>query len=388
MGLFGAHLAVLRQPLRAAGRSNSATDKLLALAAELPEGAALALAEERPSRDLAKPPALLKRLADAVRERGGIVIEHNAPRRNELRGWISKRATTIGVAIEPPAANLLAERIGGAVWETDIERGEQTRVADSELRKLATYAEARAITVTDVDALVADTRPASVFAVTNALDQRDGRKATEALRRALAEGQPVLRIMASLSGRISDLLVARDLAARKTPAQEITKRIGRGNARVAERLVEAARRYTADELEGMLRGLFEADLVIKRNDVDPESALVAWLGEYVLAARAGRLGGARAHDAVALDGEGAAAPRRGPGCRSAAGRRRAGGTARTARRGSRRRVAPRRRDRGTRCRRRSSAAGHRRSGRPRSGVWAGTRLVPCAEDGSGPHRPQ
>lgn len=287
VGLFGAHLAVLRQPLRAAGRSNTATDKLLALAAELPDGAALALAEDRPSREVGKPPALLKRLADAVRERGGIVVEHNAPRRNELRGWISKRATTIGVAIEPPAANLLAERIGGAIWETDIERGEQTRVADSELRKLGTYVEGRPITVTDVDALVADSRPASVFAVTNALDQRDGRKAAEALRRALAEGQPVLRIMASLSGRISDLLVARDLAARKTPPQEITKRIGRGNARVAERLVEAARRYGKDELEQMLRGLFEADLVIKRNDVDPESALVAWLGEFVLARRTG-----------------------------------------------------------------------------------------------------
>jgi DNA polymerase-3 subunit delta len=215
----------------------------------------------------------------------GIVVEHNAPRRNELRGWISKRATTIGVAIEPPAANLLAERIGGAIWETDIERGEQTRVADSELRKLGTYAEGRPITATDVDALVADARPASVFAVTNALDQRDGRKAAEALRRALAEGQPVLRIIASLSGRISDLLVARDLAARKTPPQEITKRIGRGNARVAERLVEAARRYGEDELEQMLRGLFEADLMIKRNDMDPESALVAWLGEFVLAGR-------------------------------------------------------------------------------------------------------
>ena len=285
VGLFGPHLAVLRRPLRAAGRSNTATDKLLALVAGLPDGAALALAEERPSRDLAKPPALLKRLADAVRERGGIVVEHNAPRRDELRGWISNRATTIGIAIEPPAANLLAERIGGAIWETDIERGEQTRVADSELRKLGTYTEGRAITVTDVDALVADTRPASVFAVTNALDQRDGRKASEALRRALAEGQPVLRIMASVSGRISDLLVARDLAARKTPANEITKRVGRGNARVAERLVEAARRYSEDELKGMLRGLFEADLVIKRNDVDPESALVAWLGEFVLAAR-------------------------------------------------------------------------------------------------------
>jgi len=34
--MFGAHLTVLRQPLRAAGRSNSAIDRLLAVINELP----------------------------------------------------------------------------------------------------------------------------------------------------------------------------------------------------------------------------------------------------------------------------------------------------------------------------------------------------------------
>jgi DNA polymerase III delta subunit len=102
----------------------------------------------------------------------------------------------------------------------------------------------------------------------------------------LAEGQPGLRILASLSGRVSDLIVARDLAARKTPQAEITKRIGRGNANVASRLVDAAKRYRGEELEAMLVGLFEADLAIKSNAMDEEPALVAWLGEFLLARRA------------------------------------------------------------------------------------------------------
>ena len=287
IGLFGAHMAVLRQPLRAAGRSTAAADRLLAIVSELPDGAALALVEERPSRDLAKPPALLKRLAEAVRARGGRIEEHNAPRRNDLRGWITSHAARIGVKIEVRAAHVLAERIGGAIWETDIERGEMTRIADSELRKLAIYAGERPITADDVAALTADTRPASVFAITNAVDRREPAAAAEALRRALAEGQPGLRILASLSGRVSDLIVARDLAARKAPPAEIARRVARGNARVAERLVDAARRYTGDELESMLTGLFEADLAIKTNAMDEEPALAAWMGEFVLAGRRG-----------------------------------------------------------------------------------------------------
>ena len=285
VGMFGTHLAILRGPLRAAGRSTSAAGRLLRLVTELPVGSALALAEERPSREAGRPPALMTRLEGAVRERSGRVVACTAPRRDELRAWIVAHASELGTRIEMRAAALLAERIGGQVWESDIERGEQTRVADGELRKLATYAGDRSITAGDVEALTADTRPASVFAITNAVDRREPAAAAEALQRAIAEGQPILRITASLAARVSDLIVARELAARRTPPAEIAKRVARGNARMAGRLVEAARRYRGEELEGMLRGLFEADLAIKANDVEPESAVAAWLGEHLLARR-------------------------------------------------------------------------------------------------------
>jgi DNA polymerase III delta subunit len=285
VGLFGAHLVVMHQPIKAAGRALSGEEKLLGLVRDLPDGGALALMEERPSRDVGKPPALLRRLEEAVRERGGTVVERRAPRRAELAGWARQHAASLGISIEERAASLLAERVGGAIWETDVERGEQTRVIDSELRKLTTYAGERPIGVQDVELLTADTRPASVFAITNAIDRREPAAAASALRRAIDEGQPVLRIMASLQGRISDLIVARDLVDRGVPPTDLTRLVGRGNARVAERVVEAARRYRPVELERMLRGLFEADLAIKSNDIEPEAAVTAWLGEQVLVGR-------------------------------------------------------------------------------------------------------
>ena len=284
--MFGAHLTVLRQPLRAAGRSNAATERLLALVGDLPPGAALALVEERSSRDAGRPPALLTQLASAVRDRGGRVAEISAPRRGELRGWIAAHATSLGLEIETRAAHVLAERIGGAIWESDVERGQQTRVADAELRKLATYAGGERISVAHVEAVTADTRPASVFAVTNAIDRREPVAAADALRRALDDGQPGLRILASISARVSDLIAARDLAARGTAPNEIAKRLTRGNAGAAGRLVDAARRYQGEELDAMLIGLHEADVAIKTNVMGEEPALVAWLGAHLLARRA------------------------------------------------------------------------------------------------------
>lgn len=282
VGMFGAHLAILRQPLRAAGRSTSATDKLFALVAELHDGSALALAELRPSRDATRPPALLKRLADAVLTRGGAVEERLAPRRAQLQAWIRSHAEEFGTRIEPRAAALLAERIGGTIAETDVERGEQTRIAFGELGKLATYAGDRPITAEDVELLVADTRPASVYAITNAIDRRDPRLAADALARAIDEGQPILRILAAIEGRVSDLIVTRDLLDRNAAPQEIARRVGRNNMRMAEHLAEASRRYAPAELESMLTGLFETDLAIKTNRSEPEPAVAAWLGEHLL----------------------------------------------------------------------------------------------------------
>lgn len=286
IGLFGTHLAVLRQPVRAAGRSSTAADRLVALAADLPDGAALALVDQRTSRDGQRPPALIARLESAVTARGGSVELRMAPRRSELQAWTRRHAEAIGVEIEPRAAALLAELVGGAVAETDVERGDQTRLVDGELRKLATYADGRRITAADVQELVTDVRPASIYAITNAIDRRDGRAAAEALERALDQGQPALRIMAAISGRVSDLLVVRELVARRASPQEIAKRAARGNVRMAEHLVQAARRYEPGELEAMLRGLFETDLAVKTNAMGEKPAIVAWLGEHLIAASA------------------------------------------------------------------------------------------------------
>ena len=145
VGMFDVHLTVLRQPSRAVGRSTSAAERLVRVVRELPDGAALAIADVRPSRDASKPPAIVTKLADAVRDRRGSVQQHLVPRRRELADWIRAHAITIGVKIEPRAAALLGERLGGDTWETDIERGEQTRTADGELRKLRTFAGERPI---------------------------------------------------------------------------------------------------------------------------------------------------------------------------------------------------------------------------------------------------
>ncbi len=150
--------------------------------------------------------------------------------------------------------------------------------------KLSIAVEDRPIDVADVEALVADVRPPSVNAVANAVERRDGRRAAEALQRAFDEGEPVLKIMAALESRVADLIVARDLLGQGATPAEMTKRLRPGNPTAVGRIATAAKRYSGSELEAMLSGLFEADLAIKTQSAEPEAALAAWLGEFVLGA--------------------------------------------------------------------------------------------------------
>ena len=138
IGLFGARLVILRQPLRAAGArawhstawSPSSRASRTAAPSRWPRRARrVTSASRRPRSRGSTPPSR----RGAERWSNG-----SAPRRAELVAWIRPHAASPLAEIEPPAATLLAERVGGAVWETDVERGEQTRVADAELRKLAT----------------------------------------------------------------------------------------------------------------------------------------------------------------------------------------------------------------------------------------------------------
>ena len=203
MGMFGAHLAVLRQPLRAAGRSTAADGSAAgARARPARRSRRSRWSRSGPSRDLtqAAGPAEAARRGGQGARRADRGARRPAARR--AAGWIVGHAAAIGVKIEMRAAHLLAERIGGAIWETDIERGEMTRVADSRA------AQARDLCRRAVDRgrgrRGADGRHAAGIGLRDHECDRPARAGGRGggAARALAEGQPGLRILASLAGRV------------------------------------------------------------------------------------------------------------------------------------------------------------------------------------------
>jgi DNA polymerase III delta subunit len=257
--MFGAgSLAIIRGagPLI---RSTDGRKALIGAFVDVAPGNGLVIVEETES-GAKDPPS--KPLSEAIRTAGGDVRQLQAPRQDSLAGWIEVRARERQVTLGPGAARELAQRVGGFVREGDVERSQQTRVAVSELEKLALRrAPGEPITVLDVQQMVAEAVPGSVWAFVDAVGMRQRTRALELLER-LIEDKPAPVLLAVLHRRLRELIEVQDRLERGETPGSLVRSMRLVPFR-AETLARQAKGWTARDLDGALEGLVELDAQIK-----------------------------------------------------------------------------------------------------------------------------
>jgi DNA polymerase-3 subunit delta len=194
--------------------------------------------------------------------RHGKVILSTLPRGAAVRGWIVQRAKSLGVAIHPQAAALLADYIGN-----------QLRLLANELAKLATYVGAgETITVDDVRKLSAQVQEARIFELTDAMAQRNLRRALDVLHDLLADGEPPLKLMSTVTSQLRTLLLVKELSQQGMRASQIAASIGVAPF-VADKALRQVGKFTPAQLEIAYRQLLATDAALKRSRMTPEMAL-------------------------------------------------------------------------------------------------------------------
>jgi DNA polymerase III delta subunit len=270
--LFGAGtLVVLRQPGGLLAEKES-RQRLLALVGAVPPGNALCVTDLTASASAG--PAGRGALHDAVREAGGVVQEFKVPGAGQLEPWLRKRAAELSIELEPAAARLLAERVGGHIREADVDRRRRTELANAELEKLALYRPDGRIEVDDVAALVSETIPGSTWAFLDAIGARVGGLAAGLAERLLAEGTPLPVLLSQLHRRLRELVLVREhLDAGSKPAQ-IVRELRLQPFR-AQKLAEQARSWPLPALEAALVDLLALDLRSKGIALDGSTVQVS-----------------------------------------------------------------------------------------------------------------
>ena len=270
--LFGAGtLVVVRQPAGLLAEKG-ARARLIDLVGTVPPGNAMCITDLTASG--AKSPAARGVLRDAIENAGGVVQEFKTPGAGQLEPWLVKRARELEIELQPQAARLLAERVGGHIRESDVDRRRRTELANSELEKLALYRPGGSVSAEDVDALVTETIPGSAWAFLDAVGARAGANATTLAERLLADGTPLPVLISQLHRRLRDLILVREhLDSGSTPPQ-IVKDLKLQPFR-AKKLAEQARNWTLPALEAATVELLALDLRSKGIALDGSTLQVS-----------------------------------------------------------------------------------------------------------------
>jgi DNA polymerase III delta subunit len=289
--LFGAGtLVIVRQPAGLLAEKE-ARARLVGLVAEVPPGNALCVTDLTSSG--AKGPAARGALRDAIADAGGVVQEFRTPGAGQLEPWLVKRARELEIELQPQAARLLAERVGGHVRESDVDRRRRTELANMELEKLALYRPGGTVTAQDVEALVSESIPGSTWAFLDAVGARAGADASSLAERLLDEGTPLPVLISQLHRRLRDLILVREhLDTGSTPPQ-IVKELRLQPFR-ARKLAEQASAWSLATLEAAMVELLALDLRSKGIALDGSTlqmseaidalAVQTWIARHAAAA--------------------------------------------------------------------------------------------------------
>ena len=197
-------------------------------------------------------------------EKGGERVYLKAfvtPKGAVLVRWIQDQAKKAGGGITHEAASRLAELVG-----------EDPRLADQEIGKLLAYVNyKRPVEIDDVESLTADTGQADIFAMVDALGNRDGARASNLLHRLL-EQQDVFSLFGMIVRQFRLLLLAREIMDQGGQKAEVAREL-KIHPFVAEKVNMQARRFRMATLESIYRRLLDIDEAIKTSQIPGELAL-------------------------------------------------------------------------------------------------------------------
>jgi DNA polymerase III delta subunit len=283
----GGTLAIVRNP-GALTRSTEHRDRLLSAIEHLAPGNAVVIVEATTQGNPKGPGQ--KRLADAVTAGGGVTVRVMAPAPSGLGAWIETEARDRGLQLAPGAARTLAERLGSRVTEGDVDRRYVSRIASGELDKLALRhaIDGDPITPEDVEALVAQSAPGSLWSFTDAVGERRGETAIAALDRLWeATAEPI--IVTVLHRRLIELIELSDRLAAGAKLPDAARAMKIASDFRAGKLAEQGRRWSMPELRAALAGLLELDASGKgagqtmAGTAQRRLAFTLWVRDHVVA---------------------------------------------------------------------------------------------------------
>lgn len=191
-------------------------------------------------------------LADLIKQGVIQAEELTTPEPRQLPAWIAQTAKRQGISIDGRAVQMLATFVG-----PDLRR------LTNELDKLAAFCAGRTITADDVRVLVSDASEALIWDLTDALSQRNPRKAMAALHDLRRGDANPFYLLTMIARQYRIMLKVKEATTRQGGNEyDIAKYVGERPYPVKKAL-QQCRAYRIEELEQIMERLLAADHAMK-----------------------------------------------------------------------------------------------------------------------------
>ncbi len=194
--------------------------------------------------------------------KSGTVVECKKLYDDKVPGWAGMQVKRRGRQISQEAAKFLAEMVGNDL-------GQIVQAID---RVILFIGERPTIELADVEQVVTDTHQRDVFALTDAVGQRNTARALSYLQNLLANGQAPPLIVHMLARHFRILAKAREIAGRTADRGEIARYIG-VNPYFLDNYLSQARNFSRAELRASFAVLHRCDRESKSSRMPKERVL-------------------------------------------------------------------------------------------------------------------
>lgn len=189
------------------------------------------------------------KLAKAVKAAEGEIHEFEAPKAREMPRVLIGDAKRLGFTLDPAAARMLVDRMGASPQRLH-----------NELERLALWAgEGGEVGAADLDAMITDTSEAAVWALSDALLERDAAGALRIAERLISQGENVTGLIYGLASRLRKACAAAAMLAEGSPPKQVESSLGM-HPYAAKQLVARLQHTDLDELRSATVAL--ADLEV------------------------------------------------------------------------------------------------------------------------------
>lgn len=194
----------------------------------------------------AKAPA---KLAKAVKAAAGEIHEFEAPKPREMPRVLVGEAKRLGFSLDSAAARMLVDRMSAG----PVRLG-------NELERLALWAgEGGTVSAADLEAMVSDTSETAVWALSDAMLERDPAKAAALAERLISQGENVTGLIYGLASRLRKACTAAAQLEQGIPAKQVESGLGM-HPYAAKQLVARLGKTNVDALRAATGAL--ADLEV------------------------------------------------------------------------------------------------------------------------------